>query len=459
MPRFARMFIVLALLGSFGSAAVRADDWPQWLGPKRDGVWRESGLLEKFPAGGPKIRWRTSIGAGYSGPAVAGGKVFLTDRILAAGASNPDNPFARNELVDGQERVLCLNEANGTLVWKHEYDCPYQISYPVGPRTTPVVAGDRVYTLGAMGDLYCLDVNTGKPVWHQNFPKEYKVEVPVWGFAGHPLVVGDLLICLVGGKGSVVVAFDKDSGQERWKALDAPEPGYAPPMLYDIGGQPQFILWHPQSVNALNPRTGAVYWSQPFGGKGKKGTLKAGMSIPTPRLAGDNLFLTCFYDGPLMLKLDGAKKPSVLWKGEGRGEQPEQTTGLHSVMSTPFLKDGHIYGVCSYGELRCLNAATGERLWSTHQYTSGESLRWGNAFLVEQGDRFILFNEKGDLIIAKFTPKGHAEISRSHILDPTNTMAGPRGRRVVWSHPAFANRSVYARNDREIVCVSMAAEK
>jgi len=228
-------------------------------------------------------------------------------------------------------------------------------------------------------------------------------------------------------------------------------------MLYEIGGTPQLIVWHPQSVNSLNPKTGEVYWSQPFfAGKGKKGMLKAALAIPTPRLSGDKLFITAFYDGPLMLKLNGTKKPTILWKGEGRGEQSEQTTGLHSIMSTPVVKDGHIYGVCSYGELRCLNAQTGERLWSTHQYTSGKSLRWGNAFLVEQGDRFILFNEKGDLIIAKLTPKGHEEISRAHILDPTNNMAGPKGRLVIWSHPAFANGSVYARNDRELICVSMA---
>jgi hypothetical protein len=168
------------------------------------------------------------------------------------------------------------------------------------------------------------------------------------------------------------------------------------------------------------------------------------------------LFVTAFYEGPLMLKLNGAEKPDILWRGKGRGEQPDQTEGLHSIMPTPFIQAGHIYGVCSYGELRCLKANTGERVWSTHAATTGRSVRWGNAFLVQHEDRFFLFNEKGDLIIARLTPKGYDEISRAHILEPTNTMPG---RAVVWSHPAFANRSIYARNDREIVCVSLAAKE
>src|SRR6478672_2958157 len=137
---------------------------------------------------------------GSARAAVAGGKVFLTDRVLKSGAKNPANPFEKKSRVEGTERVLCLDEATGNVLWKHEYDCPYQLSYAAGPRTTPVVAGDRVYTLGAMGDLYCLDVHKGKVVWSKNVRKQYGVETPVWGFAASPLLDGDRLICLVGGK-------------------------------------------------------------------------------------------------------------------------------------------------------------------------------------------------------------------------------------------------------------------
>ena len=123
-------------------------------------------------------------------------------------------------------------------------------------------------------------------------------------------------------------------------------------------------------------------------------------------------------------------------------------------MNTPIVKDGYIYGVCSYGELRCLQADTGARVWSTHKYTTGSSVRWGNAFLVPQGDRFVLFNDLGELILADLSPKGYREIDRARILEPVEAA---RGRNVVWSHPAFARRCVFARNGKELVCVSLAA--
>jgi hypothetical protein len=144
-----------------------------------------------------------------------------------------------------------------------------------------------------------------------------------------------------------------------------------------------------------------------------------------------------------------------LWQGKSHSEQPQRTDGLHSIISTPFLQNGYIFGVCSYGQLRCLRADTGQRLWETLKATGGKLERWATAFLIVHEDRFFLFNEQGYLIIARMTPQGYEEISRAHILDPTNQMAG---RPVVWSHPAFANQSIYARNDKEIVCVSLAAE-
>ncbi|MSU76634.1 MAG: pyrrolo-quinoline quinone [Gemmataceae bacterium] len=451
--RWSHRYLLVLIAGFTTTGLVRAEDWPQWLGPKRDGVWRETGIVQQLPAGGPKVRWRTPIGEGYSGPAVANGKVYITDRVLAKGAKNPDNAFDRKSRVNGIERILCLNEADGKILWQHDYASIYQISYASGPRTTPVVAGGKVYTVGAMGDLYCLDADSGAVVWSNKLLETYKSGAPVWGVSGSPLVDGDLLICLVGGQGSVAVAFDKNTGKEVWKALSANEPGYAPPMIYEIGGKRQLILWHPESINSLDPATGKLYWSHKYN---KKKALQAGMSIPTPRQDGDLLFFTCFYEGAVMLKTNGTQAPAVLWQKAGRSVMPEDTDGLHSVMVTPVIQGDHIYGVCSYGELRCLDKKTGERIWSTHKPVTGKSTRWGNAFIVGHGDRYFLFNELGDLIIAKFSPKGYEEISRANILAPTNTMAPPAGRRVIWSHPAFANRAVYARNDKEIICVSLA---
>jgi outer membrane protein assembly factor BamB len=181
--------------------------------------------------------------------------------------------------------------------------------------------------------------------------------------------------------------------------------------------------------------------------------VRSGLSIPTPRQQGDLLFITSFYNGPIMLRLARDKPAAtVLWRGKSNSER--NTDGLHSIMCTPFFEGDHIYGVCSYGQLRCLKGATGERVWETFEATTGgKEVRWANAFLVKNGDRFFLPNEKGELIIARLTPDGYEEISRAHLLEPTNTAAG---RDVVWSHPAFANRSIYARNDKELVCVSLA---
>jgi outer membrane protein assembly factor BamB len=422
---------------------LRADDWPQWLGPQRDGVWREKRILEKFPPSGPPVRWRTAIGGGYTGPAVANGRVYVMDRKLSEGARNPSNAFSRGT-IPGTERVLCLNEADGKILWQHEYDCPYTVSYAGGPRTTPLVSGGKVYTLGAEGNLLCLDINSGKVIWSHDFKKDYGVPTPLWGFAGHPLLEGDKLICLVGGNGTTAVAFNKENGQEIWRSLSVKEPGYCPPTIFEAGGKRQLIIWHPESINSLDPQTGKVFWSEPF-------SIRSALTVSTPRKSGDLLFFTSFYNGSMAFRWD-TEKPSLLWKSTKASET--DTDNLHSIMSTPFVEDGYVYGVCSYGQLRCLKAETGERIWETLQATTsnGKPARWANAFLVKNEGRFFLFNELGDIIIAKLSPQGYQEISRAHLLEPTSP--DPQ-RNVVWSHPAFANRCVFVRNDKEIICADL----
>jgi outer membrane protein assembly factor BamB len=446
--RFVALLLIFALY--FTSDRLRADDWPQWLGPNRDSIWRETGIISSFPKQGPPVVWRAAIGAGYSGPAVSQGRVFVLDRELSTNTFNPADPFARGS-IPGVERVTCLDAANGERLWRYEYNCPYTVSYPAGPRTTPLVSGGAVFTLGAEGNVFCLNVTNGAVVWSRDFKKDYKISTPMWGFAGNPLLDGNRLICLAGGSNTTVVALDKDTGQELWHALSAKEPGYSSPAIINAGGVRQLIVWDPQSVNSLDPQTGAVYWSS-----NSTAAIRAGMTISTPRQMGDLLFLTCFYNGSWMLKLDAAKPgASTLWQSHRISEK--NTDGLHSVLSTPFLEDGYIYGTCSYGQLRCLNATNGDRIWETFNATTpdGKEMRWANAFIVKNGDRLFLFNEKGDLIIAHLTPKGYEELSRAHIIDPINR---DTGRLVVWSHPAFANRCVYARNDKEIVCVDLAGK-
>ncbi len=423
-----------------------ADDWPQWLGPQRDGVWRETGIVKKFPEGGPRRLWRTELGSGYSGPAIANGKVYVMDRIVPADAPKPKNTFDFAQ-IPGEERVLCLDAISGKLIWKHQYNCPYTVSYAAGPRTTPLVAGQRVFTLGTMGNLACLNAKSGDLVWERDFKKDFGLKIPTWGVSANPLLDGQKLICVVGGEGTVAVAFDKDTGKELWRALSAKEPGYAPPMIYEFAGRRQLILWHAESVNGLDPETGRVLWTEPW-------KLNYGMAIATPRKLGEQLYLSCFYNGSLMLRFEAPDKaPVVAWRTSKMSER--DTTHLNCTMNTPFIEDGHIYGACSYGQYRCIRADTGERQWETFAPTSSKSERWGNCFTVKNGVRFFLFSEKGDLIIANLSPTGYQEISRAHLLDPVNT---DPGRSVVWSHPAFANRRVYVRNDQELICVDLAAK-
>jgi outer membrane protein assembly factor BamB len=449
MWRVRSLPIAVALWLLVGSAA-RADDWPGWLGPQRDGVWRETGILDKFPPGGPKVLWRMPLGTGYSGPAVADRRLYVMDRQRAKGPDGkPLRPTRQGIL--GKERVLCFGAADGKLLWKHEYECPYKVSYPSGPRTTPLISEGRVYTLGAMGDLFCLDARTGKPVWERHLMKDYGlIAPPVWGWAAHPLLDGDLLYCTVGGPGSAVVAFHKDTGKEAWRALSSEEIGYSPPVICHAGGKRQLIVWLSESVNGLDPATGKLYWTQAF--PVARAPQRPAVNIATVRCTGDRLFLTNYYHGSLMLKLE-ADRPAatLLWKG--KSNNPERPDGLHGLMTTPVLEGKYIYGVSANGELCCLDADTGKLLWQTYAATGGAKTDCGTAFVVPQGRRFVLFNDRGDLILARLSPKGYEEIDRAHVVEADHSA---RGRMVVWSHPAFAHRCVFVRNDKEILCLSLA---
>jgi outer membrane protein assembly factor BamB len=435
-----------ALVLALGAAAARADDWPQWLGPKGDAEWRETGLLDKFPKDGPKVLWRKELGAGYAGPAVVGDRVFVTDRVRPREGEKPERG-----VLPGGERVLCLDAASGKIVWEHKYDCPYvRISFPSGPRTTPVIRGDRLWTLGTMGDLLCLEAKTGKVVWEKKLPKEYEIKPPVWGWSASLLLDDQRLYSLVGGKGSAVCAFDAATGKELWRALDSEEVCYAPPTIVEAGGKRQLIVWLSDSVNGLDPETGKVHWTEAYPENGKP--MRPAVSISTPVVLDGGLYVTSFYHGGLMLELD-RKRPTATVRWRGKSDNIEKPDGLHALMMTPLLFDGHIYGVCGMGELRCLDAKTGKELWQTYAATGGKRDAFATAFLVRQGDRCWLFNDQGELILAKLSPKGYEELSRAKILEPSQDA---RGRTVVWSHPAFANRCVFARNDKEIVCVSVA---
>jgi outer membrane protein assembly factor BamB len=445
MKRRLFLFSILALLTRFA----HADDWPQWMGPQRDGVWRETGIVDRFPTNGPPVLWRVPVQRGYCGPAVVNNRLFLLDRVQ--GKPLERKPGERTlPTIPGNERVLCLDASTGEKVWERTYDCPYQISYPSGPRATPTVSDGRLFTLGAMGDLLCLDARDGKLVWEQHFLKQFTTEPPVWGYAAHPLLDGTRLICTVGGSNSAVVAFDKQTGKELWRALTAREIGYAPPVIYNIRGERHLIIWHPDAVTALNPETGKVLWTHayPVGGKPQRPEV----TIAMPRLAGSKLFLTSFYQGSLLLELAGAD-PKIAWNRRSQ-RKSEFEEGLHTTMCTPVIRGNSIYGMCGFGELRCLDLSTGDRLWETYAASEGKKALFGQAFLVEQADRCWIWNDQGELILARLKREGFEEISRAKLLE---TSEHTRGRDILWCHPAFANRRAYMHNGKELICISLAA--
>jgi outer membrane protein assembly factor BamB len=429
-----RIAIVSMFLSGMPLAAA---DWPQWMGPNRNGVWDEPGVLTELPKEGPNKLWSAPLNTGYAGPAVVGGKVFVLD-FVPNQPNSENNPSKRSHL-DGKERIQCLDSKTGKPIWSHEYDCTYAVSYPGGPRCTPTVASGKVYTLGTMGHLTCLDTESGKPVWACDFKKAFGSDVPMWGFCGHPVVHGDKLICVVGGKDHLAVAFEKETGKVLWRSHCAKEPGYSPPTIIRNGADDQLLVWHTSELLALNPADGSKHWSV-------KLEPMYGMAINAPQQAGDLVFAGGIGGQAVALQLNaGASEPSQLWRGR-------KETGLYPSNATPIIHEGTIYGCCSsQGVFRAVDLKTGDRLWETEALTRGKP--HGTAFVVRNGKHFYAFCDTGELVIAEFARHGYKELARSKLLEPTGE---GMGRKVVWSHPAFADRCIFVRNDKEIACFSLA---
>lgn len=424
---------------SLSASPAQSDDWPQWMGKNRDNVWREDGIIDKFPAGGPPIVWRVEIAGGYAGPAVANGKVYITDYATAEDVKVEN--FDRGNF-NGMERVLCLEETTGKLLWKHEYSVKYTISYPAGPRCTPVVEDNRVYTLGAEGHLFCFDTEkNGEVIWSQDLKQEYNTKAALWGYAGHPLIDGNKLITLVGGEGTHVVAFDKMTGAEIWRFGTSKEQGYSPPTIIEAGGVRQLILLRPDAVTSIDPETAKEYWSVPY-------EATSGSIIMSPVVVGEYLYAAGYSSKSLLLKLD-SQKPAVeeVWRDQAR-------SAISPVNVQPIVDGNTIYGLDQKGAMMALEIPSGKRLWESTAPIDGKRSKGSEtAFIVRQDDRYWLFNELGDLIIARIDTSGYSEIDRARVIQPSNTAFG---REVVWSMPAFANRRAYIRNDHEIICVDLA---
>ncbi|HEX4148035.1 MAG TPA: PQQ-binding-like beta-propeller repeat protein, partial [Pirellulales bacterium] len=247
MPRISASS--LALLVVMTAALAQADEWPQWRGPTRDGVWSETGLVDHFASTQLPLKWRAPIGSGYTGPTVCDGRVFLTDRLV-----EPKQ----------MERVLAFDRETGKPLWTYEYECPYSIGYPAGPRAAVLVDEGRAFALGATGRLHVLDAASGSVLWENDLEKTYDIRMPIWGISSSPLVYGDLLVVQIGGnEGACLVAFDKKNGEERWRALDD-DASYAAPIIVEQNGQNVLVCLTGQHVAGLKPDTGEVLWKYPF---------------------------------------------------------------------------------------------------------------------------------------------------------------------------------------------------
>jgi outer membrane protein assembly factor BamB len=402
-----------------------AQDWPQWRGPNRDGVWKETNVLQTFPTNGLKVRWRAPVGYGFSSPVVADGRVYVTDSQLA-------RPKLR-------ERVLCFDETTGKSLWTYSYEVAFpewafSPGQEQGPNATPVVNQGKVYAPGPLShDLFCLDAVKGALLWHKDLMKDYRIEETA-SLAASPLVDGDRLILVTCGKPDAgVVALDKNSGKELWRSLSELT-AHSSPVIVSAGGVRQLIVWTLQSVAGLDPATGKPYWRERFPGDSSS-------VVATPVLSGNRLLI-----GGLMLKLDSDKPNAVVvW--------PEKTSRrVLSSTSTPLILHDYVFSATSSGELVCLEAATGRQVWATDKATDPKYKASTSIHLTVNGDSVLLFNDRGELIRARLSGDGYHEMSRVSLIEPTY---GFGGRKMAWAAPAYAKGHVIARNDREVIRASL----
>ncbi len=430
LARFASV-LLFCLFPAFDGS--QADEWPQWRGPNRDGVWAETGVLERFDAPQIERKWSVPISSGYSGPTVAAGRVYVTDRVTKP-----------REL----ERVHCFAWQTGEKIWSYSYDCPYEgFGYTAGPRASVLVDEGRAYSLGAAGHLFCFDAASGAVAWNRDLRSEYDVRMPNWGIAAAPVVEDDLVIVQIGGADACLCAFDKRTGRERWTAL-GDDASYAAPIVVDQAGLRVLVCLTGDRVVGLDPRTGRLLWEHPWPWE------KWPIGIATPVVQDDLLLISDAHKGTLLLRLDqDTPKAEVKW--HRRRQDSADGKALHCLISTPFIQSEHVYGADGRGVLRCLRLASGEHLWEDR--TAVPENRFATIHLIRHGERTWMFNECGELIVGRLTPEGFDEISRAKLIDPTREQLRRRDG-VTWSHPAFAYRHVFARNDKELVCADLSAE-
>jgi outer membrane protein assembly factor BamB len=391
-------------------AAARGGDWPQFLGPDRDGVARRAGTVTNWPKEGPNVLWKTSAGQGWSGPVAASNRVVLFHRIGSA------------EIVD------CLSLTNGTRLWRAEYPATYRddFGFDEGPRATPAISGELVFTLGADGLLHAWKLSNGSNVWRINLRDRFQVDKGFFGIACSPLVDGDAVIVNVGGsKGAGLVAFDKGSGKVLWQATDQAA-SYSSPVAAMLSGRRRVLALARSGLVALNADDGKVLWEFPW-----KPRINASVSAATPLVVGENIFISASYGAGAALLRFRDTRPEVIWSGDDI---------LSNHYATSVHHNGFLFGFDGRQEekprLRCVELATGKVRWTEE--------RFGGGTLMVANGHLLILTERGELILAPAVPGKFLPAARAQIL-------GVDCR----AHPALAGGRFLARDKAQLVCVDL----
>lgn len=407
MRRLLALGVLLTIVVCSGE--VGAEDWPQFLGPLRDGIYRGPALAEDWGAQGPPVVWRTPVGAGFSGPVVAQGHLILFHRL------------GDEEIVDA------IDPGTGESQWRYAYPTSYRddFGFDEGPRAVPVVAGGIVYTFGAQGQLHAIDLEKGTRVWSVDTMRRFNVPKGFFGAAGSPLVEDGRVIANVGGQRGGIVAFDAKTGDVLWSAT-RDGASYSSAAGATMAGDRLTLVLTREGLVGLEPATGDVLFQRPW-----RARMAASVNAATPLVIGDLIFVSAEYGpGAGVFRLDGTTL-NELWASD------EVLTNHYA---TSVHREGVLYGFHGRQEfgpsLRAVDLRTGRVRWSEEQF------RGGTVMLA--GDRLLILRERGELVLAGASPEAYRPLARAQILAGT-----------VRAYPALSDGYLFARNDDTLVCLDL----
>ena len=403
-----RSLLALLLIGTL----LKAEDWPQFLGPRRDGSYQGK-ALPLWPVDGPKEIWQKPIGAGFAGPAVADGKLILFHRI------------------NNQETVECLETSTGKSLWRAAYPADYidDFRFDNGPRAVPSIAKGKVFTHGAHGKIHAWDLKTGEKLWALDARTRFKANKGFFGFACSPLIVKDTLLLNIGGNnGAGIIGLDANNGNLRWQATDEAA-SYASPILTYINNQTHALFFTRKGLVSLNPSNGKIHFSQHW-----RPSMNASVNACTPIAAGNLVFVSTSYGkGATVLAIDETKT-KTLWSGDN---------SMSCHYSSCVTLDGYLYGFHGRQEagasLRCVELRTGRVLWNQ------PGLRSGTLTLANK--EILALTERGELVRISSSPKNFNVLQRSKVT-----------REEVRAFPALAHGRFYFRGEKKLICIDLNAK-